>query len=203
MNRLAWVLVFGGCVGTTSKEESGTPTGDSGCEVLDVGCTPTTGATTYPECPEGYTCSGIPAYWCYKGPTCSPPECLPPGTLVDTPSGPTPVAELTPGDLVWTLRDGAAVVEPILEVRSRLVPSSHQLMSITLADGRSLTVSPGHPTADGRRLGDLRAGDLLDGAEVLSAERVVYGQPRTWDLLPAGPTGAYLADGVWLGSTLR
>jgi hypothetical protein len=64
-------------------------------------------------------------------------------------------------------------------------------------------VSPGHPTADGRRVGDLVAGDALDGAHVLSAERMPYLGGATYDILPAGATGTYWANGVLLGSTLR
>jgi len=64
-------------------------------------------------------------------------------------------------------------------------------------------VSPGHPTADGRAVGSLRAGDRYDGAVVTSATLVPYGEPATYDLLPSGPTGTYWANGVLLGSTLR
>jgi hypothetical protein len=72
-----------------------------------------------------------------------------------------------------------------------------------LADGRELFASPGHPLADGRALGAVTTGDQVDGATVVSATRVPYGYGRTFDLLPAGPTGTYWADGIALGSTLR
>lgn len=219
--RLAVAAVLAGCVGGT-KPDSGhsgtdsshtahtgaahtgaaTPTGDTGCDIADVSCAPgDTGG--YGECPTGYACSGIPAYWCYRGPSCSPPECLPPEAAIDTPLGPRAVAELRAGDLVWTVSDGRPVVAPLRVVRSRDVPADHQVVEVELADGRTVTASPGHPTADGVPLGDLRPGDELDGALILRAERVSYGRPRTWDLLPAGPTGDYRADGVLLGSTLR
>jgi hypothetical protein len=74
---------------------------------------------------------------------------------------------------------------------------------LVLGDGRVVLVSPGHPTADGRRVGALRAGDPIDGAHVAAAERVAYGGGATYDVLPAGATGAYWANGVLLGSTLR
>ena len=69
------------------------------------------------------------------------------------------------------------------------------------ADGRSVDASPGHPLAVGRRVGDLRAGDPVHGSLVISAELVPYAG-RTWDLLPAGPTDVYRAEGVPLRSTL-
>ena len=66
-----------------------------------------------------------------------------------------------------------------------------------------MDVSPGHPPADGRLVGELVAGDGYDGARVLSAERVAYAGGATFDILPAGATGTYWANGVLLGSTLR
>jgi len=65
-----------------------------------------------------------------------------------------------------------------------------------------LSVSPGHPTADGRRVGDLETGDLLDGARLVGLEVVPYAHSATYDLLPSGDTGLYWADGILLGSTL-
>jgi hypothetical protein len=56
---------------------------------------------------------------------------------------------------------------------------------------------------DGRPLSSLSSGDTLDGARVTGVSVVPYGGERTFDLLPAGPTGAYWADGVLLGSTLH
>ena len=71
-----------------------------------------------------------------------------------------------------------------------------------LDDGRVLHASPGHPLADGRHLGTLQAGDRVDGATVVSATLERYDGGSTFDLLPDGPTGVYIADGVPLGSTL-
>jgi hypothetical protein len=71
-----------------------------------------------------------------------------------------------------------------------------------LADGRELLVSPGHRTADGRPVGALRAGDDVDGSTVTRWELVSYAGGRTYDLLPAGATGHYWANGILLSSTL-
>lgn len=204
MNRFWVALTLVGCIGETKSDTATDPTDTTEeCEILpDTSCAPDTAGATYADCPEGYTCSGPSAYSCYRGFCPDLPECLPAAARIDTPNGEVRVDQLAPGDLVWTLRGGAPAVEPVLFVRSRDVPASHVVMAIRLDDGRALTASPGHPTADGRFLGDLRPGDRLDGAVVTRAERVLYGQPRTWDLLPAGPTGAYRADGVWVGSTL-
>jgi hypothetical protein len=74
---------------------------------------------------------------------------------------------------------------------------------LTLADGRLVYASPGHPTSDGRRVGDLTAGETLDGARIASVARVAYDGGATYDILPASATGAYWANGVLLGSTLH
>jgi hypothetical protein len=71
-----------------------------------------------------------------------------------------------------------------------------------LGDGRELFASPGHPLADGRLLGSITPGDVVDGGVVLRAGRVPYGSGTTFDLLPSGPTGVYWADGIPLASTL-
>jgi len=62
--------------------------------------------------------------------------------------------------------------------------------------------SPDHPTADSRRLGQFRPGDVLDGSAVVAADLEHYAGGQTFDLLPAGETGTYIADGVPLVSTL-
>jgi hypothetical protein len=132
------------------------------------------------------------------------PVCLAAQTRIDTPRGAVVVTDLRPGDLVWTVdASGARVAAPILQMVRVPVPATHQMVHLTLADGRELWASPGHPTSDGRQLGDLAAGSLLDGARILTAERVPYGQPATYDLLPASATGFYWANGILMGSTLK
>jgi hypothetical protein len=136
------------------------------------------------------------------GPNC--PICLARGTRIATPDGDLPVEELRTGMAVWTVdQRGHRVAATIVRVGSADVPATHQVVRLVLDDGRTLTASPGHPLPDGRQLGDLRPDDQVDGALVLRAELVRYGEPRTFDLLPSGPTGAYWADGILLGSTLR
>lgn len=72
---------------------------------------------------------------------------------------------------------------------------------MTLADGRAVEASPGHPTADGRRVGDLNVGDALGGSRIVRVDRVAY-LGDTWDVLPTGPTGVYWAGDILLKSTL-
>jgi hypothetical protein len=131
------------------------------------------------------------------------PICLAIGTLIDTPAGAVPVQDLHPGMPVWTLdKTGERVARPLLRVSRTVVPPGHQVVHLVLDDGRELWVSSGHPTTDGRIVGQLQVGDALDGAKVLSADRVPYAGLATYDLLPAGDTGFYWADGILIASTL-
>ena len=114
-----------------------------------------------------------------------------------------PVEDLREGTIVWTVNaQGDRVAAPVLQTARTRAPPGHAVIRVRLSDGRTVAASPGHPTADGRMLGLLRAGDLLDGAVVSNAEVVPYGGEYVYDLLPAGATGRYWADGVLLGSTL-
>jgi len=131
------------------------------------------------------------------------PICLAAATLISTPSGDVRVTEVRVGMLVWTASaDGARVAEPVLEIGSTVVPPTHLMVHLVLADGRELLASPGHRTANGRPLGSLALGDSLDGSTITTWELVPYAGDRTYDLLPAGPTGHYWANGIQLSSTL-
>ena len=132
------------------------------------------------------------------------PICLSAATLIGTPAGDVVVTAIRVGTLVWTqAADGSRVAAPVVEVGSTPVPAVHLMVHITLADGRQLWASPGHRTADGRPLGSLAVGDVLDGSRVSGWELVPYAGDHTYDLLPAGPTGRYWADGIPLASTLN
>ncbi|HLO16729.1 MAG TPA: Hint domain-containing protein [Anaerolineales bacterium] len=134
-------------------------------------------------------------------PTC--PICLAAGTLIDTPRGAVAVENLHLGDQVWTMNEaGQRVVGKILRTSRVSVPSTHQVVHIMLSDGRELWASAGHPTADGQALGNLKIGDLLDGARVILVERLPYAGTTTYDILPSGATGFYWANGILMGSTL-
>jgi len=91
----------------------------------------------------------------------------------------------------------------VIEVGSMPVPAGHMMVHLVLADGRELLASPGHRTADGRALGALQKGDGLDGSTIMRRELVPDAGERTYDLLPAGPTGQYWANGILLSSTLK
>jgi hypothetical protein len=131
------------------------------------------------------------------------PICLAASTLIATPNGEVRVTDVGVGTVVWTQGpDGSRVAAPVVEVGSMQAPAGHRMVHLVLADGRELLVSPGHKTADGRPAGTLRAGDELDGSTIKLWELVPYTEGRTYDLLPAGATGRYWANGVLLSSTI-
>jgi hypothetical protein len=131
------------------------------------------------------------------------PICLAAATLIATPGGDVRVTDVRPGMVVWTATtDGNRFPARVVMVGSTVVPSTHLMVHLRLADGRDLLVSPGHRTADARPLGSLAMGDALDGSTITLWELVPYDGTRTYDLLPAGATGTYWANGILLSSTL-
>ena len=132
------------------------------------------------------------------------PVCLALHTKIDTPKGPVAVENITPGMKVWTVtKDGVRVSTDVEKAIRTQVPSDHRVVQLTCVDGRELFVSPGHPIGDGRTIGVLKAGDVLNGTLVKEARLVAYIFSYTYDLLPAGDTGQYWAEGILLGSTLK
>lgn len=145
-----------------------------------------------------------PSYFCqrtgYERPC---PICLAKNTLIDTPLGEIAVQNMQKGAPVWTTTiSGERVTGIVLLTSKTAVPSDHTVVRLILADGRELLVSPGHPTIDGRTIGALTAGDVYDGARVVSADRVQYSDGYTYDILSSGETGFYFANGILLDSSL-
>ena len=134
---------------------------------------------------------------------CKHTKCLPAKTAIATPDGDVAISELRVGMAVWT-RDAAGnrVAGTVLRSSSTEVGDDHRVVSLTLADGRSVEASVGHPIASGDDVERLRAGMTVDGAEVVRVETHRFAEPRTFDILPSGDTGVYWANGIPLRSTL-
>ena len=131
------------------------------------------------------------------------PICLARGTLIDTPLGPIAVDQLRLGDPVWTLDSaGQRVAGTVIALGSTPTPLDHHVIRLRLADGRTVTASPGHPLADGRLVGAIRVGELVDGSRVVVADVLAYAGGETFDLIASGSTGEYFAGGIPMGSTL-
>lgn len=131
------------------------------------------------------------------------PICLAAGTLIDTPVGPVRVEDMRVGMPVWTSNPaGHRIAGVVVRIGRAVAPIGHLVVRLRLADGRVVVASPGHPTGGGRRIGDLRVGDALDGSIVARSTVIRYAGAFTYDILPSGPTGTYFADGIALASTL-
>jgi hypothetical protein len=127
--------------------------------------------------------------------------CASPDTPIATPAGERPIAELAVGDLVYSMdRDAIRAVPVARTARTPVV--RHRVVRVTVAGGRVLAISAGHPTADGRTFGDLEPGGTLDGRRILAVEVVPYAWDATYEILPASDTGTYFAAGMLIGSTL-
>jgi hypothetical protein len=131
------------------------------------------------------------------------PICLVAGVRIATPDGDIPVQDLRVGMRVWTTdRNGNRIIGTVMKTGHMAAPIGHEVVRLQFADGRIVVASPGHPTADGRTVGQMKVGDRLDGSTVVAVTLLPY-TGFTYDLLPSGPTGSYFADGVLLASTLR
>jgi len=132
------------------------------------------------------------------------PICLAIGTRIEGPDGPISVERVRLGNTVWTLdAKGRRVAGTVIAIGSTAAPAGHHVIRVTLADGRTVTASPGHPLGDGRALAGLRVGDGVDGSRVVGLESLAYRGAETYDLVVSGATGIYLAGDIPLGSTLR
>jgi len=173
--------------GTTCCEFECCKAGQLCCEVSNgtVGITCTT-PTSQGTCPAG----------------CAQCVCTAPNTPIATPSGERAISELKVGDLVYSVHRGQLKVVPIILINRVPVTGSHHMVEVRLSTGSVLSISPSHPTADGRTFADLAAGDRLDDVALASVRRVPYTEAYTYDILPDSDSGAYFAGGVLIGTTL-
>lgn len=131
------------------------------------------------------------------------PICLSSSTTIDAKQGSVNIKDLRVGMSVWTInKKGKKELQPIVKLSSVEVGRSHRMVHVILDDGRDLFVSPNHPIADGRLVRDLKVGEIYDSTMVRTIELVPYDDTKTYDLLPAGDTGYYFANGILMGSTL-
>jgi hypothetical protein len=176
------------CIGTTTCCEAECCKAGELCCNVNAGasrtaCTPATDKGT---CPLG----------------CAQCVCTAPNTPIATPSGERAISELKVGDLVFSVHHGKLVTVPIILINRVPVTSLHHMVEVRLSSGRVLSISPSHPTADGRTFADLAKGDALDGVALDSVRRVPYTEAYTYDILPDSDSGTYFAGGVLIGTTL-
>jgi len=179
----------------TATCAGGTCCGTECCNESQICCDPQGPIVTGPRCLTP-SASGTCPMGC--APIC---ECASPDTPIATPDGERAIASLRVGDLVYSIDGNAVKVVPIVRVKQTPV-TRHHVIRVQLASGVALEISGGHPTADGRSFSDLRAGSLLDGVPVISAEKVPYSYSSTFDILPASSSETYFAGGALIGSTI-
>lgn len=172
------------------------------------------------SCGSGYACiqkcgppvvrvgDPAPGYYCELSEIAKKPRmcpiCLASNTNIDTPTGPINVTKITNGTRVWSLNEhGEKIVATIIRIARTTVPKTHQVIHLVLADKREIWVSPNHPTITGQTVGILRSGDKYGGSRITQINLVPYWDSATYDILPNSFTGDYLANGIWLGSTLK
>lgn len=163
------------------------------------------------DCATGYECTdispvvreGYENLQCWK--IGSPrPICLSGETRIATPIGDVPVKNIHKDDLVWSVNaEGKKVAVPVRLFTHTEAPTGHQVVHLTLADGRELFVSPRHKVADNRMAGSLLAGDSLEHSVIILAKLVPYDEPYTYDILPDSETGMYWGNDILLQSTLK
>ncbi|HMF39050.1 MAG TPA: Hint domain-containing protein [Polyangia bacterium] len=132
--------------------------------------------------------------------------CFPAGTPIATPDGDRPIETVAAGSRVlsWSIDRGAPVAARVLDVKRR---RAHELLELTLADGRTLKVSANHPLFVPARAsfvpaGELRAGDqlgvLTDGGLAPVAVKTIATRVADTDVfdLTIESTHAYFAGGV-------
>ncbi|MEO1450130.1 MAG: Kazal-type serine protease inhibitor domain-containing protein [Bacteroidota bacterium] len=130
-------------------------------------------------------------------------RCLSPTVCIDAPGGGIELWTLTRGDSVFSLDEaGREVVVPVMDLQKVPVGEEHRLVHLTMNDGSSLMASPMHPIADGRLLGDIHPGDIIEGREVKTRTWRKTPSGFTMDLLPLGPTSVYRIGGYWYQTTM-
>jgi len=200
------------CTGATPFCDKGTCKDKPPCDT-GTACIGTAVCCGKNCCSVGQICCEVPGPVGGMGPECTQPVdgtcpkgctscvCNSPDTPIATPRGERRIAELREGDLVYSMHGGRMKAVRITKAQRTEAPN-HSVMRVTLASGAVLSISPRHPTADGRSFGDLRAGDRLDGVFVVAAELVPYAETHTYDILPESDSGTYWAGGVLVASTI-
>lgn len=123
-------------------------------------------------------------------------SCLPEHAMVDTPSGPRPVRDLTTGDLVIGY-EGRPV--RVLQKHIYLESPETEFLTLTFADGAVVELCAMHRVA-GEHAGTLEPGDSVAGRTLVSVTRH-RGETRSCDLLTED--AGYRIGGVPVNSMIE
>lgn len=130
--------------------------------------------------------------------------CLHQDTLIATEQGPVRIGQIKVGQEVLSREGGISVLVPVLKVFETVLSEYPMpVVLVEFTDGSVLVGSHKHPLADGRVLGELAIGDMVESQKVadcrISSARVCV----MHDILPDSETGEYLANGLWVKSMLK
>ncbi|MEM6802570.1 MAG: hypothetical protein AAF696_14270 [Bacteroidota bacterium] len=129
--------------------------------------------------------------------------CLSPETMIATPEGERKVSTMKVGDAVLSQNlAGEIEFQELLHLRKNPSPLNHKILHLCLEDGRQIHLSPNHPAINYRPIEKWEIGEYYDGSQISGKVILPYTESYTWDILPAGKTGLYKANGIWMGSTL-
>ncbi len=143
-------------------------------------------------------------------------RCMPNTARILSSRGEIQIDNIQIGDSVYTFNYfHGKIMEPIIQVNKILVQKDYIMTKITLEDGRCIQASPKHPIPiekdylnssktqyEELLFSEIKIGDYVDNSRVSSIELVNYNGGFTYDILPAGESGYYWADGILVGSTL-
>lgn len=129
-------------------------------------------------------------------------HCLSKGSRVLTPSGYVVVEKLKVGDLIMTLGKNGKLKSAKIAKKSKIrAGEKHVMLRVSLNDGSIATFTPTHPDINGISfVKSLHYSELINQIKELKLIKYSFGY--TYDILPEGSLGAYIVDGVLLGSTL-
>ena len=143
-------------------------------------------------------------------------RCMPNTIRILTSQGEKQIDNIQIGDSVYTFNNNdGKILAPIIQVNKIPVHCGYTMIKITLENGKSIQASLNHPipiernyaSSSGNQyevllFSDIKKGDHIGNSIVVSIEFVNYNGGFTYDILPAGESGYYWADGVLVGSTL-
>lgn len=117
--------------------------------------------------------------------------CLPGTTLIDTPDGMTPIADIEAGDVV---------AEGVILFKNSYAPDVTTFVKLVLSDGRWVETCDVHKV-EGRSAMTYQIGDSL-GGDVITDKRVTIRTERTYDLLTNRPDGGYASHGIQVATMI-
>ncbi len=129
-------------------------------------------------------------------------HCLSKGSRILTNSGYIKVEKLKIGDSVLTLGKKGKLKSVKIAKKSKIkAGKKHVMLRVSMNNGSVATFTPTHPDIHGISfIKSLHSSELIN--QIKEIELIRYSFKYTYDILPEGSSGAYIVDGVILGSTL-